>query len=356
MNRRELPIFELETQIVAALARHPRLVLQAPTGSGKSTQVPQILLDHGLAETARSWCCSRAGWPRACSRRAWRRSARVRLGDEVGYQIRLDKVCSAQDAHPLRHGGRAAAADARRPRAARRERHRLRRISRAASVRRHHARARAGFAGAAPARSAARRHVGHARRRRAANVPRAVRTAHLARAHFPGGDRISRPLAGRRAGLGGRRRGVRAARARRAKATCSSSCPARTRSAARSRRSATRASAANASCCRCTASCPPAEQDAAVARYEKRKVIVSTNVAETSLTIDGVRVVIDSGLAQHRALRSVSRHQYAARRADQPRLAPTSARAARAAPRRAAACGCGRSASTATGPRRSCRK
>src|SRR5439155_22832340 len=43
---------------------------------------------------------------------------------------------------------------------------------------------------------------------------------------------------------------------------------------------------------------PPAEQDAAVARYERRKVVVSTNVAETSLTIAGVRVVIDSGLAR----------------------------------------------------------
>jgi ATP-dependent helicase HrpB len=43
---------------------------------------------------------------------------------------------------------------------------------------------------------------------------------------------------------------------------------------------------------------PPAEQDAALARYEKRKAIVATNVAETSLTIEGVQTVIDSGLAR----------------------------------------------------------
>jgi len=42
----------------------------------------------------------------------------------------------------------------------------------------------------------------------------------------------------------------------------------------------------------------PRAQDAAVARYEQRKVVVATNVAETSLTIDGVRLVIDSGLAR----------------------------------------------------------
>ncbi len=43
---------------------------------------------------------------------------------------------------------------------------------------------------------------------------------------------------------------------------------------------------------------PPREQDAAVARYDRRKIVVATNVAETSLTIDGVRLVIDSGLAR----------------------------------------------------------
>jgi ATP-dependent helicase HrpB len=43
---------------------------------------------------------------------------------------------------------------------------------------------------------------------------------------------------------------------------------------------------------------PPAEQQRAVGPADRRKVILSTNVAETSVTIDGVVTVIDSGLAR----------------------------------------------------------
>nr|MBK7066496.1 ATP-dependent helicase HrpB [Deltaproteobacteria bacterium] len=43
---------------------------------------------------------------------------------------------------------------------------------------------------------------------------------------------------------------------------------------------------------------PSAEQDRAVAPASRRKVILSTNVAETSVTIDGVVAVVDSGLAR----------------------------------------------------------
>jgi len=43
---------------------------------------------------------------------------------------------------------------------------------------------------------------------------------------------------------------------------------------------------------------PPREQDRVFAPSEYRRVIVATNVAETSLTIPGIRYVVDSGLAR----------------------------------------------------------
>src|SRR5689334_16360166 len=94
MNPRDLPIYELENEIVSALREQPRLILQAPTGSGKSTQVPQILLDHGLLGTGEVVILQprRIAARLLASRVANERS--VKLGQEVGYQVRFENVVS----------------------------------------------------------------------------------------------------------------------------------------------------------------------------------------------------------------------------------------------------------------------
>jgi ATP-dependent helicase HrpB len=86
-----LPIHSVADQIVAGLATHGRIVLSAPTGSGKSTQVPQILVDAAQIKGEVVVLQPR----RLAARLLAKRVAQERgcqLGDEVGYQIRFENV------------------------------------------------------------------------------------------------------------------------------------------------------------------------------------------------------------------------------------------------------------------------
>lgn len=96
MPNTSLPIWQIHDDLLDALTRGNRLVLVAPTGSGKTTQVPQMILAAGLAgeaagarpkkivvlqprRVAARTVAARVAWERGC-----------RLGEEVGYQIRFD--------------------------------------------------------------------------------------------------------------------------------------------------------------------------------------------------------------------------------------------------------------------------
>ncbi len=92
---RELPIYELESAVVASLRAQGRLIVQAPTGSGKSTQIPQMLWRHGLLGEKGEVVVLQ---PRRLAARMLAKrvaeEAGTRLGEGVGYQIRLESRVS----------------------------------------------------------------------------------------------------------------------------------------------------------------------------------------------------------------------------------------------------------------------
>src|ERR1700722_10864705 len=84
-----LPIWQIHAGILGALKTGNRLVLIAPTGSGKTTQVPQMLLGSG-ARAGRIVVLQprRVAARTVAARVAWERGGK--LGGEVGYQIRFE--------------------------------------------------------------------------------------------------------------------------------------------------------------------------------------------------------------------------------------------------------------------------
>ncbi len=85
-----LPIDGLLPELVRHLRSGPSLLLRAPTGAGKTTRVPPALLDFGrvyVVEPRR--LAARAAAGRMAEER------RERLGDIVGYHVRFDRQVSA---------------------------------------------------------------------------------------------------------------------------------------------------------------------------------------------------------------------------------------------------------------------
>ncbi|EPS65444.1 hypothetical protein M569_09332, partial [Genlisea aurea] len=95
MQRKRLPVYKYRTAILYLVETHATTVIVGETGSGKTTQIPQYLKEAGWAE---------GGWMIACTqpRRLAVQSVAarvaeeigVKLGEDVGYTIRFEDVTS----------------------------------------------------------------------------------------------------------------------------------------------------------------------------------------------------------------------------------------------------------------------
>ncbi|XP_066426692.1 pre-mRNA-splicing factor ATP-dependent RNA helicase DHX16 isoform X3 [Molothrus aeneus] len=94
-GRRALPIFPFRDELVAAVAQHQVLVIEGETGSGKTTQIPQYLHEEGYTRGGLKIGVTQ---PRRVA--AMSVAARVavemgtKLGNEVGYSIRFEDCTS----------------------------------------------------------------------------------------------------------------------------------------------------------------------------------------------------------------------------------------------------------------------
>ena len=91
----DFPIQSLLPDILASLAGHPRLVLEAPPGAGKTTQVPLALLAASWREGRKILMLE----PRRVAARAAAGFMAQQLGgpvgQRVGYRIRFESRVSA---------------------------------------------------------------------------------------------------------------------------------------------------------------------------------------------------------------------------------------------------------------------
>ena len=89
-----LPIDTVLPELLRALGEQSSVVLQAPAGAGKTTRVPPAIFDAGLAGSGQVVVLQ----PRRLAARA--AAARIaadrdgKLGDEVGYQVRFERQAS----------------------------------------------------------------------------------------------------------------------------------------------------------------------------------------------------------------------------------------------------------------------
>ncbi|KAM7262747.1 hypothetical protein ACFE04_000430 [Oxalis oulophora] len=95
-QRQRLPVYKHRTSILYSVETHATTIVVGQTGSGKTTQIPQFLKEAGWADANHVIACTqprRLAVQAVASRVA--EEMGVKLGQEVGYTIRFEDVTNA---------------------------------------------------------------------------------------------------------------------------------------------------------------------------------------------------------------------------------------------------------------------
>ncbi|WJX22398.1 ATPdependent RNA helicase [Trifolium repens] len=97
-QRQRLPVYKYRNAILYLVENHATTIIVGETGSGKTTQIPQYLIEAGWAAGGRLIACTQ---PRrlavqAVSSRVAQEMG-VKLGDQVGYTIRFEDVTNQDE-------------------------------------------------------------------------------------------------------------------------------------------------------------------------------------------------------------------------------------------------------------------
>ncbi|XP_053329339.1 pre-mRNA-splicing factor ATP-dependent RNA helicase DHX16 [Spea bombifrons] len=93
--RRSLPVFPYRSDLLQAISEHQILIIEGETGSGKTTQIPQYLHEEGYTRNGMKIGCTQPRRVAAMSVAARvSQEMSVKLGNEVGYSIRFEDCTS----------------------------------------------------------------------------------------------------------------------------------------------------------------------------------------------------------------------------------------------------------------------
>ena len=97
-GRTKLPVYQFKDRLLKAVSTNQIVVVEGETGSGKTTQIPQFLVEAGYADQGTSMVtCTqprRVAATSIASRVADEMD--VQLGEEVGYTIRFEDMSDYQ--------------------------------------------------------------------------------------------------------------------------------------------------------------------------------------------------------------------------------------------------------------------